>query len=295
LVWDHGYLAAFVFVAAILTETVAIHSILPMLARGGAVRENYRGDLIPVGGGLTFPVTVLIGFIIVQLSMGYTGNRYGFYLIALLSMAFLGFIDDMLGQRDALGFRGHFTRLLKKRELTTGGLKALGGGAVALYISLFFSHTLIEFLVNVLVIALFTNSMNLFDLRPGRCVKVFFVLFLPLFLWSDADSLLFIPLAGAVLAYFPYDLKARVMMGDTGSNVLGVTLGVMAVFGLDFIVRVVLVVLLLLLHFYTERYSLSHVIARNRFLNWLDWIGRSDGESGKQGKSVGGFSGLGED
>ena len=108
-----------------------------MLVRGGAIRENYCRDLVPVAGGLTFPITIWLCYIVVQLSDGYLGNRYTLYLLALTGMAFLGFIDDMLGKRDSLGFRGHFTRLLKKGELTTGVLKALGGGIIAICLSLF--------------------------------------------------------------------------------------------------------------------------------------------------------------
>lgn len=278
--WDPRYLAVFVFIIGILIETVVIHIVLPMLVRGGAVRENYRHDQVPVAGGLTFPITILLCYLVIQLSNGYVGNRYTLYLIALMGMAFLGFIDDMLGQRDSLGFRGHFTRLLKKGELTTGALKALGGGIIAIYVSLFYSRTLVEFVVNVLVVALFTNSMNLFDLRPGRCVKAFLLFFIPLLVFFEADYILFMPIAGAVLAYFLYDLKAQVMMGDTGSNVLGVTLGIMAVYGLDLSVRVMLLILLLLLHIYTERYSLSKTIEDNRLLRWFDRLGRSDGSSG---------------
>lgn len=273
--WDPRYLAVFVFITAILLETVFIHIVLPMLARCGAVRENYRHDQIPVAGGLTFAGTILVSFVVIQLSNGYTGNRGALYLLAVTVMAFLGFIDDMLGQRDSLGFRGHFSRLLKSGELTTGALKALGGGIIAIYVSLFYSRNFWEFAVNVLVIALFTNAMNLFDLRPGRCVKAFLLLFIPLLIFSDSYYLLFMPVAGAVLAYFTYDLKARVMMGDTGSNVLGVTLGIMVVYGFDLPVRVAFLTGLILLHIFTERYSLSKIIDGNRFLRWFDRLGRS--------------------
>ena len=237
--WDPGYLAAFVLIVAFLLETIGVHMILPMLANYGALRENYRGDLIPVAGGITFPITILLCYILVQLSDGYTGNSFNLYLLAVMGMALLGLVDDMLGQRDSLGFRGHFGRLFKG-ELTTGALKALGGGIIAVYVSLFYSRSLGEFLVNVLVIALFTNCMNLFDLRPGRCIKAFALFFLPMLAYSDSYFILFIPIAGAVLAYFPYDVKARVMMGDTGSNVLGVTLGIMAVYGLELPTRLML-------------------------------------------------------
>lgn len=273
--WDPRYLAVFVFIIAILLETVVIQIVLPMLARCGAVRENYRHDQVPVAGGLTFPITILLTYVLIQLTNGYTGNRFTLYLLAVTGMAFLGFIDDMLGQRDSLGFRGHFGRLLKRGELTTGALKALGGGMIAIYVSLFYSRSLEEFILNVLVIALFTNCMNLFDLRPGRCVKAFLLLFIPLLLVSDSYYTVFIPIAGAIVAYFPYDLKARVMMGDTGSNVLGVTLGIMAVYGLELPAKLALLTGLILLHIFTERYSLSKVIDNNRFLRWLDSLGRS--------------------
>jgi len=278
--WDPGYLAAFVLIVAFLLETIGVHMILPMLANYGALRENYRGDLIPVAGGITFPITILLCYILVQLSDGYTGNSFNLYLLAVMGMALLGLVDDMLGQRDSLGFRGHFGRLFKKGELTTGALKALGGGIIAVYVSLFYSRSLGEFLVNVLVIALFTNCMNLFDLRPGRCIKAFALFFLPMLAYSDSYFILFIPIAGAVLAYFPYDVKARVMMGDTGSNVLGVTLGIMAVYGLELPTRLMLLVGLILLHIFTERYSLSKIIDNNRFLRWLDRLGRGDGSTG---------------
>lgn len=273
--WDPRYLAVFIFIIAILLETVVIHIVLPMLARSGAVRDNYRHDKVPVAGGLTFPITILLCYVLIQLTNGYTGNRFTLYLLAVIGMAFLGFIDDMLGQRDSLGFRGHFSRLLKKGELTTGALKALGGGMIAIYVSLFYSRDLGEFVVNALVIALFTNCMNLFDLRPGRCVKAFLLLFIPLLLVSESYYILFVPIAGAVLAYFSHDLRAQVMMGDTGSNVLGVTLGIMAVYSLELPVKVVILVGLILLHIFTERYSLSKIIDNNPFLRWLDRLGRS--------------------
>ncbi len=278
--WDPGYLAAFVLIMALLLETIVIHIVLPMLAGYGALRENYRRDLVPIAGGMTFPITILLCYIIIHLSTGHTGNSFNLYLMAVMGMAFLGFLDDMLGQRDSLGFRGHFGRLFKKGELTTGALKALGGGIIAVYVSLFYSRTIGEFLVNVLVIALFTNCMNLFDLRPGRCIKAFVLLFLPMLAYSGSYFILFVPIAGAVLAFFPYDVKARVMMGDTGSNVLGVTLGIMAVYGLELPTRLIILAGLILLHIFTERYSLSKIIDNNRFLRWFDRLGRSDDSTG---------------
>lgn len=272
------YLALFVILLALLLEEVLLQLVLPMLTANGAVRHNFRFQEIPVAAGLTFPVVILFSFIMIQLSAPLT-KSFDIYLVAVMAMALLGFVDDMLGQRDTLGFKGHFKSLLLERQLTTGALKALGGGLVAAYAALFFSQTIWEFLVNLIVIALFTNSMNLFDLRPGRCIKVFLLIFLPLIYFAGTTYLIFLPLLGAVLVYFPYDLKAKAMMGDTGSNVLGVTLGLLTVFSYDMTAKTIVAALLILLHLFTERFSITKIIDGNRVLNYLDRLGRggSDG------------------
>ena len=192
-------------------------------------------------------------------------------------MAFLGFVDDMLGQGILWDFAGISACLFKKGNLYRS-LEGMGGGIIAVYASFLFRT--LRILSKCPGYALFTNCMNLFDLRPGRCIKAFVLIFLPMLAYSGSYLILFIPIAGAVLAYFPYDVKSRVMMGDTGSNVLGVTLGVMAVYGLELPTRLLLLVVLILLHIFTERYSLSKIIDNNRFLRWFDRLGRSDGSTG---------------
>lgn len=269
-------LAGFIFLFSILFEIMALHLVLPMLANSPAVRENYRQVLIPTGAGLTFPFTVMASYLLVYLSDAYGGGRFTLFLAAIVTLSFLGFIDDMLGQRGTLGFKGHFKSLFGRHELTTGGLKALGGGLVAVYVALLYSRDWKDFLLNVLVIAFFTNAMNLFDLRPGRCIKVFVPLFLVLAVFAWEDALIFLPVLGAVLSYAGYDFKARAMMGDAGSNVLGITLGVMCVYGLGVWARLGVLAVLVLLHVYTEKYSLTELIENNKVLRVLDKMGRND-------------------
>ncbi|MGE5422786.1 MAG: hypothetical protein ACM3QW_05960 [Ignavibacteriales bacterium] len=269
------YMGILIFIFAILFQEILMHLVLPMLAKTGAVRLNFREEQIPVAGGITFPMTLLLCWVILSLA-GFVGESGALYLVGVIGMAFLGFVDDMLGQRDSLGFRGHFKRLLVDRELTTGALKAIGGGVLAIYISLFYSEGIWELLVNILVIALFTNSMNLFDLRPGRCVKAFLLIFLPFLIFINVDYLIFIPLFGAVLSYFRYDLQAQVMMGDTGSNVLGITLGVMSVYGLGLPAKLMILIVLVALHVYTEKYSLTKTIEKYSLLREFDRLGRGD-------------------
>ncbi|MGE5396893.1 MAG: hypothetical protein ACM3MK_05075 [Chitinophagales bacterium] len=273
---DHRYLAIIIFVAAILLEKLALYLFLPMLSENGAVRPNYRKDLIPVAAGLTFPLVLITCFLLMTFLESHSDYRFMPYLLAVVVMALVGFVDDILGSRDTLGFRGHFSRLIKERKMTTGALKALTGGLVSFFIAWSCYDGIISLIVNTLIIALFTNSMNLFDLRPGRCVKAFLIMFLPLAYFAWDQYLLFIPLFGAVLAYFRYDLKARAMMGDTGSNVLGVTLGVMTVYGLGFTARLAVLAALILLHLYTEKYSITKTIEKSRVLKTIDMLGRGE-------------------
>lgn len=267
-------------VAAVLVETGLLLLMLEMLRDTGAIRKNYRGQDIPVSAGISFPFTVMV------ILFGYTvckwyDETYLLFMLGLTAIALLGFIDDMLGQRDTLGFRGHFSALFKGR-LTTGGLKALGGGFIALFIAVNVSSTWTDMILNTLLIAFFTNMLNLMDLRPGRAIKAYlvFLAVLVVLSYGNVNWMIITPLLGAVLAYFPYDLKARAMMGDAGSNVLGLALGVLAAQSLSLTVRAGMLLFLIAVHVYAEKYSLTATIEKVGFLRMIDNMGRSsaDGE-----------------
>lgn len=85
-----------------------------------------------------------------------------------------------------------------------------------------------------------------------------------------------LPLIGTVLGYFPFDLKARCMMGDAGSNVLGMSAGILAVSQLDYYGKLIALVVLAALHIFTERHSLSAIIANSRILSLFDNLGRQN-------------------
>ncbi|HQE06418.1 MAG TPA: glycosyltransferase, partial [Tepidanaerobacteraceae bacterium] len=140
--------------------------------------------------------------------------------------------------------------------------------------------TFIEVIVNTLIIALFTNFFNLLDLRPGRAIKVYIIIFLAILaalnLAEKTDILLtFVPLLGFVVGYLPYDLKASSMMGDAGSNVLGISVGLLVVLSLSWHIRIAVLAFLIGIHFFTEKYSLTKLIEKNSLLNYLDNLGRS--------------------
>ncbi|MDH7576243.1 MAG: hypothetical protein QHH75_00195 [Bacillota bacterium] len=201
------------------------------------------------------------------------------FLLGIVFFGFLGIVDDLLGSRGSRGMRGHFGSLLRGK-LTTGALKALGGGIGALLIAVVSLplRPWWEVLTGAILMALSANTINLFDLRPGRAIKVFFLWFFILFGAAGNRSPLFslVPLAGGLIAYAPYDFKAKGMLGDTGANLLGISLGMVTVWSFSFSVQLAVLGFLVLLHLFTERYSLSEIIERNRLLRFLDHLGRTD-------------------
>ena len=117
--------------------------------------------------------------------------------------------------------------------------------------------------------------MNLLDLRPGRAIKVYILIMVGIFITlTGYIKLLPLLILPNVLAYFNYDLKAKAMMGDTGSNVLGISIGILFVMGYSLKVRIAWLVFLVFIHILTEKYSLTKIIENNKVLNYIDKLGR---------------------
>jgi UDP-N-acetylmuramyl pentapeptide phosphotransferase/UDP-N-acetylglucosamine-1-phosphate transferase len=258
---------------------------IDVFSRGKSLAKNYRGELIPSGIGIVFILYSLVWYTLYLLLFNFhlILNTPSIFNVLIVMLAFfaaslIGFIDDVLGSRDTLGIKGHFKALFAGR-LTTGAIKAIVGLLVSFVVSVFLSTGITELFINTLVIALFTNLLNLLDLRPGRAIK-FYIFLLTVFLVLAALKgkhsvfLPFIPLIGSVLGYFPFDLKAKCMMGDAGSNVLGISAGILAVLQLGLYEKFIALILLVAVHIFAEKYSLSDVIKRNRILNFLDNLGR---------------------
>lgn len=260
-----------------------------MLVNGNVIRPNYKNEMIPVGMGIVFlPMiiinSIILGFVTLNNIWFVSSSNYNLnivwllclalYIFSMMAMFFAGALDDLIGNRNVSGLKGHFKSLFKG-ELTTGGFKALFGGFVGLVVSVCISSSIVDIIVNTLIIALSTNLMNLFDLRPGRAIKVYLVIIIPIYItltgYTKVFPLLILP---NVLAYFNTDLKARGMMGDTGSNVLGISIGVLMALGYGIKVRLAWLVFLILMHLITEKFSLTKIIEKNRVLKFIDNLGR---------------------
>lgn len=250
---------------------------LAMIAGSGFTRPNFKGTDIPLSAGVIFFISALpVSFLLLLAVPAAIGDRLQLYLLAMAAATCLGLIDDFWGARDTLGLLGHFRALLAGR-LTTGALKALGGGALGLFLAArLFPGQLWKIADSTLMIALSINLLNLFDLRPGRAGKIFVLLCLGLlpFAFGRPEMTPVALALGSLLAFFPVDLKAGAMMGDAGSNTLGVVIGITAAATLDGYYRIAYLALLLLVHALTEKYSLTRIIAGNQVLNFLDLLGR---------------------
>ena len=265
-----------IFILGLVGTYLMIPLFKNLLVESNCIRPNYKGEMIPVSMGIVFlPMIIINGIILAFFTVDFISLSCLFiFIFGMMAMFFAGIIDDTIGNRDVSGLKGHFKSLFKG-TLTTGGFKALFGGFVGLIISVSISKDIIDIVVNTLVIALSTNLMNLFDLRPGRAIKVYLVIIIAIFTtltgYIQLLPLLILP---NVLAYFNYDLKAKAMMGDTGSNVLGISIGMLMAFGYTLNVRIAWLVFLVLIHLLTEKFSLTKIIEKNKVLNFIDKLGR---------------------
>lgn len=265
-----------IFLLGLIGTYIMIPLFKDLLIDSNCIRPNYKGEMIPVSMGIVFlPMIIINGIIVAFFTIDSISMLCLFlFIFGMMAMFFAGIIDDTIGNRDVSGLKGHFKSLFKGK-LTTGGFKALFGGFVGLIISVAISKNIIDIIVNTLIIALSTNLMNLFDLRPGRAIKVYLVIIVTIFItlggYIKILPLLILP---NVLAYFNFDLKAKAMMGDTGSNVLGISIGILMAFGYTLNVRIGWLVFLVLIHLLTEKFSLTKIIENNKVLNFIDKLGR---------------------
>lgn len=278
--WAAGWMAGALLIAVVLGPPVA--AVLSGVCRARV--RNYRGRVLPALGGVTLAPALLGLLILGWLVPALRADFPPALLLFVLAWLLLGLIDDVAGNADRKGFRGHVLALLRG-EITTGGVKLLGGGALALWaawrITAGAAHVWLALPVAALLIALSANALNLFDLRPGRALKVWWLVLVPLLVVGLLQQAAwpFLPLAAvllvATLVFAPFDFAGMMMLGDTGANPLGAFLGVALVFALPLPAQLLAVAALVALHVYAERASITRLIDRVPALRWWDGLGRS--------------------
>lgn len=83
---------------------------------------------------------------------------------------------------------------------------------------------------------------------------------------------LLIPVIIPVVWLTYFDRNASIMIGDAGSNTIGAVLGMSYSFVLDEVWKIVLIILLALIHVYSEKNSITKLIEHNKILNRIDQL-----------------------
>ena len=236
-----------------------------LAVRLGLVKPNFQGTEIPAASGLTFlllaPVSLALG---------------GGIPVAVASvLGLLGFLDDRFGDRSdgeapALAWLDELAQ--KARDKCIALIKLLeehGHRLERPYAAYLRDGFTPGFLIDAPLIALSANALNLLDLRPGRACFGFALLAVPSLIARPPGVGLAVPLLG-FLVEWPFDARARAMLGDTGSNFLGALAGALAMESLPLWGRAALLFFLIALNLAAERVSINRVIARTFWLDRLD-------------------------
>jgi hypothetical protein len=201
-------------------------------------------------------------------------------VIAGAGAAAFGLCDDLAGSGKRRGLRGHLGALAHG-EVTTGAVKLLGIGATGLAAAFALENqrNSADVIINAGLIAGGANLLNLFDLRPGRAIKVALGSGALVAVSGNRDHGAFgmmmsaAPL-GAAVAVLPDDLGERAMLGDCGANALGAMLAAAAAAALPRPARITALTGIVALTAASEKISFTKVIERTPPLRWLDMLGR---------------------
>lgn len=246
-------------------------------------RTNHRGEPVTLLEG---PAVAVAAAAAALAAPGLDGSVRPALALAGIAAGAVGCYDDLAATGDRRGFRGHLGALARG-EVTTGAVKLAGIGATGLAASLLLTGQrarpgtagsaagrLADTAINAGLVAGLANLVNLFDLRPGRAIKVIMLGSLALAACGQQAGNAAAAPAGAALALLPEDLGERAMLGDAGANALGAMLGVSAASGLPRGARIALLTVVAGLTAASEKVSFTKVIARTPALNWLDMLGR---------------------
>lgn len=194
------------------------HGLLP----GGSARwdrTNHAGRAVTLTEGVALAVGTALPLLAVDRPAAW----------AVLESAVAGALDDLGGRTDVRGLRGHLDAL-RRGEVSTGVLKVIGLSEAGLVSVAWHDHRAgrglgLHTLAGAGLVAGGANLANLFDLRPGRALKVTLAHVIPLALAGRPAAAAAV---GAGLVALPDDLAGRSMLGDTGANPLGAAAGIAA-------------------------------------------------------------------
>jgi hypothetical protein len=249
-------------------------------------RTNHRGEPVTLLEGPAFVAGAAAAGLVAP---GLPPRMRGAVLLAGAGGGLLGAYDDLAGSGGSRGFKGHLTALARG-EITSGAVKILGIGAAGLAAAAVAGTgsrskpaAAVDVLINGALVAGGANLLNLFDLRPGRAIKVGLLAGAPLAaaggrvgpggrVTAAPAAVVAVPL-GAAAALLPEDLGERAMLGDAGANALGALLGLAAT-RLGRGRRLAILAGVVGLTGASEFVSFTKVIQSTPPLHWFDMLGR---------------------
>jgi len=260
----------------------AARAALAAVPPGGAARwrrTNHRGEPVTLLAG---PTAVAGAAGALLLTPGLSPRLRAAAVLAAAGAGGFGVLDDLAERGDGKGLRGHLGALRRGR-LTTGGVKLLGIGAAGVASAALArgpapapggtrAGRAAGLLLDGALVAGSANLLNLFDLRPGRALKVG-LLVAPAAAGTATGARPAAVTTGVALALLPDDLAERAMLGDGGANALGAVLGLAALGARPRTRRAVLAAVVALT-LASEKVSFTRVIAATPGLRDLDALGR---------------------
>ncbi|MBV7411856.1 hypothetical protein KRX56_03755 [Dermabacteraceae bacterium TAE3-ERU27] len=223
-------------------------------------RTNFAGNEVSLAEGPAAIAAATLGLALAK-KPGQAGVVAG--------VGALGLLDDLCESPvgASKGLRGHLGRL-KNGEVTTGALKAAGIPMLCLAYSLT-TESPARVLPAAVTVAGAANVANLFDLRPGRSLKV-----LCLAAMAKINTPQGKVLIATSLSLLPEDLRGKTMLGDAGANALGALAGLALCEKSSPVTLWVSALAVTGLTLASEKISFSRVIASVAPLRMLDELGR---------------------
>jgi len=269
-------------------------------------RTNHRGEPVTLLEG---PAAAAAAVAVTLIAPGLPARSRAALAVTGAGAAAFGGYDDLKGSGARRGFRGHLGALARG-EVTSGAVKLAGIGATGLAVGALIGGpdagraSAADLVINAGLVAGGANLLNLFDLRPGRAIKVALAAGTALGITSAPGGCAAAAPAGAALAVLPEDLGERAMLGDAGANALGGMLGAAAAVALPRPARIAVLAAVTGLTAASEAVSFTRVIDRTPPLRWLDKLGRRpaaavsapDGVAADSGadQEAGGTNGAGD-
>lgn len=238
-------------------------------------RTNHKGNPVSLSEGIGV-ATAMIGSAVARGDLPAAA--------ALTATANAGLADDLedlrsSGDKSIKGFRGHLGAL-KEGKVTTGIIKVAVIGSASLGYAVALSHrndrNFYDLMIDTTIIAGSANISNLFDLRPGRSLKMCgaCATFANLF---AKEPRAYGSTLGAIIGAAPSDLAGDTMLGDVGANPLGLQVGMLAASPNSRLFRTIMAGLTVGIVGAAEVVSFSKLIDSNKVLTALDQLGVKQG------------------